>query len=336
MAVRISDVARKAGVGYGTASRALSGQGYVSPQTREHILKVARELKYQPNRVARSLASGRSEYVAFFSMPGILSSNDRLLISVDRRLRNEGYRLVLHTFSGSRQSEIEGLNELVQRRVAGVIAAPGLDSPPKPYRQLLDHGVKVVVIDRYVRGLEVPHVIVDHYRANLLATRYLISLGHKQIAYMAIPPTSYIGSERLRGYKDALTEAGIEIDESLILPTEASTESGEKTMARLLRRKQRPTAVLTRHDYVAVGAMKAAFAAGLCVPKDISIASYGDIELVDMLRVPLTTAHPATEDMANLAVDTLLEALSGEPVEPKVTCVGVELIIRDSCAPPSS
>lgn len=333
----ISDIAREAGVGYGTAARALSGNGYVSPATKRRVVSVAHKLNYHPNRVARSLALGRSEYVALFAAPGLLAYLGHTLESMERSLRQAGYSLTLHTFTESRQSEAESLRELLQRRPAGVIAAPGtLDSPREPYQDLLDHGVKVVVMEKYIDGLAVPQIIGDDHRYCYLSAQYLLSLGHRRIANLCIPTTCHAGRERLRGFRDAHSEAGVVIDEALIVPTEVDEIAGERATAQLLRLPNRPTAVITRSDYVAVGAMRAALSAGLSVPDDISIASFGDIRLSEMLRVPLTTIHASAEQMTGLAVAALLQALSGEEAEPRVVHVDASLIVRGSCAPPHS
>lgn len=329
----ISDIAKKAGVGYGTASRALSGQGSVSEETKAHILKVAKKLNYQPNRIARSLASGRSEYIALFAAPGLLSFFGRAVEAMESRLREAGYTLLLHTFAGTHRSEIDSLNELMERRVAGVIVAPGiLESPAEPYNVLLQQGIKVVVIDRLIQGLNTPQVIVNNRASIYNATKYLISLGHRRIGHLA-PPDSYLGRERIGGFKTAMIEAGLQTDDSLIISTEADVNSGEISMTQMLNQKDLPTAIVTRSDDVAVGAMKAIFAIGLSVPDDISIISHGDTRFADMLRVPLTTMHVSAEQMIDIAVDTLLKLLHNVDVDPQTISIDTKLILRESCTP---
>jgi DNA-binding LacI/PurR family transcriptional regulator len=197
----------------------------------------------------------------------------------------------------------------------------------------VESGVKVVVIDRYLENVKAPQVICDDYTATRLATEHLISLGHRRIVHMAIPQTSYVGRQRSKGFHDAMSEAGIPVTSASTVDTPMGAQFGYQIMSRLLKRKNRPTAVVVRQDVIAIGAMRAILANGLSIPKDISIIGNGDFWCDDMLGVPLTTVHFPIEEVARIGVKRLLQMLAGEHVEAKTEVLDVKLIIRSSCAP---
>lgn len=336
MSVTIADVARAAGVSRSTVSKAFGSKGFVSPQTKERVIRVAAELNYRPSYVARSLSLGKSGFIGVVVTPSILSVFETIVTPIDRAIRAAGYSLLLYTTSGDPESERLCLEDLIQKRVAGVIAVPSSHPADKKcYQVVVDNGIKLVMLDRCVKGLKVPQVGGDDYEAGRLATDYLISLGHRRIAYMAIPRTSYAGRERERGFRDAMACAGIGVDNSMVVVAGLGEEHGERAMEYLLRLGDPPTAVVARHDLTAIGAMRQALAHGLRVPEDISIVGNADISLADMVRVPLTTVRHPTADMAAIGVQKLLEMLDGGEVVPKITRLPVHLVLRSSCAAPS-
>jgi LacI family repressor for deo operon, udp, cdd, tsx, nupC, and nupG len=224
----------------------------------------------------------------------------------------------------------------MQHRVAGVIVHPSsTHASPVYYQELIDSGVKLVTFDRYIEGVAAPQVVGDDYRAARLPTEYLISLGHRDIVHLAIPESSYAGRERARGFRDAMEAAGIPVTPSSTIEVRLGAEYGQRAMERILKRRERPTAVLTRQDIVAVGAMRAIYAAGLRIPEDISIIGNGDFWCGDMLRPALSTVHHPVEEMARIATQRLLDILSGQDVQPQTEVLDVRLVIRGSCGPPT-
>lgn len=337
MGATVRDIARAAGVGRTTVLRALWDRDRISPETKARIKEIAAEMKYRPNFIARSLVSGQSTVVGVMATPSILAASYRTIELIETSLREAGYSMMLSTTGGTPGGERSSLQQLMQVCVAGLIAIPSSNSAePEVYQELVDEGAKMVVLDRCVEGVSAPQIIGDDYRAGRLATEHLIGLGHKRIVHLAIPQTSYAGRERARGFKDAMRQAGLRVTSSSIIETPFGEEQGASVMAQLLKLKDRPSAVLARHDIVAVGAMRAICAAGLSIPEDISLVGNGDIWCGDVLTAPLTTIYYPTELMTGLAVETLLDMLAGVSVRPKTTVLGVDLVVRSSSAPPRS
>lgn len=205
---------------------------------------------------------------------------------------------------------------------------------PATYRELVDGGVKLVILDTQIAGVPDPQITGDNYKAGYLGAQHLFQLGHRRIAYLGISRITTVGKERLKGVNRAFAEARIAVDTNLFREIDFSEASAEKCAFELLAAKDRPSALLVRHDVAARGAMRAVYAAGLSIPKDISIVGNGDVLGSDMFRVPLTTVRFPTKQMADLCVHKLLDMLSGKAVKPGTTVLDVALVVRESTAPP--
>lgn len=334
MATTVYDIARAAGVGRTTVLRALWDKDDINPETKARIKKIAAEMNYRPNHIARSLVMGQSSFVGVLTTPNIMVASHFSLELIESSLRDAGYSVLFYTSGDKAGSERFCLEQLIQNRVAGIIAIPGShSSEASAYQEVIDTGIKLVTIDRIVEGLDVPQVIGDDHRAGYVATEHLISLGHKRIVYLAIPRSCYAGRERARGFCDAMAAAGIDVTEDMIVETPFGEAAGEAAAGELLKRANPPTAILARHDTVAAGAIRAIAAAGLSIPDDISIVGNGNIWCSDILRVPLTTVGHPMEEMTGIAIASLLDMLGNKEVEKKTTVLPVELVMRASTAP---
>lgn len=337
MPVKHEDIARAAGVDRTTVSRALAGRGRMSDATRELIRTIAKEMGYRPHKMASSLATGRSELIGLLIESGASNWLDILFGNIQDEMRDTSYSTIARTHAGRADLERDCLESFIERRVDGVIAMPSSHTTdPAPYRDFLDSGGKLVLIDRIIEGLLAPHVIADNYSAGRLSTEHLTQLGHKRIAYLVPPIQSPVIRERVRGYRDALAAAGIKYDESLVVPVEFTPESGAERTSYLLSLPDPPTAVVVRHDIVGFGVEKAIFDAGLSVPEDMSIVGYEDMWANSIVRVPLTTVRHPSIQIGRIAAGLLSDELSGKHVGAAPVVIGVELVVRDSCAAPKT
>jgi DNA-binding LacI/PurR family transcriptional regulator len=336
LATTVYDIAKAAGVNRRTVQRALLNKGRISPETKARIQKLAEEMHYRPNQAALTLTLGRSNLIGVVCFPTIFTPVQMVLEPITRGLHQEGYQMLFNTATGFAGDERLSLEQLLNNRVAGAITISG----PSPEnidicRELVEDGVKLVVVDAMLEGLDVPQMLPDQYASSKLLTEYLISLGHSRIAHMAIPENSYTGRARGKGYRDAMAAAGIGVDPALVLETDFSETAGAQVMKKLLLMANLPTAVVARHDIVAMGAMDAILSAGLSIPGDISLVGTADMWFTHMLKVPLTTVSHPHVPMGEAAVRKLLAMLDGEYVEPGLQTIDVELVVRDSCGPPN-
>lgn len=331
----LSDVARAAGVAKSTASMALSNTGRINSQTRARVKKIADELNYRPNCIAQSLTKGQSQFVAVVAAPAVIPMFHLVVEPIEKRLQEAGYSMLFYSSTETEEGQRKCAEQLFANRVAGVIAVAGSGyTDSQGYKELVNSGVSLVVINRCLDGLDVPQIVCDDYRAARFATEYLISLGHKRIAHLTIPEASSAGRERGRGFHDAITEAGLEVIPSFVIETGLNEDAGMEAMSTLLHDPNPPTAVVTRQDAVAMGAMYSAFEHGISVPEQISIIGNGDIWRCNLLRVPLTTIRHPMENMAIKGVTTLLDMLNNRPVQVTTEIMDFELVVRSSCAPP--
>lgn len=334
MACTVNDIARVAGVSRSTVLRALSGKPDISIDTRERIQTLAVSMKYRPNYIARSLTQGKTNLVGVVAKPSIYYASHSVIEAVERGLREGGYSTLLFITGNETGKDDSVLERLMKNRVDGVIAVPGAMTDPAVYCELVETGVKLVILDSQIDGVPAPQITGDNYKAGWLGARHLIELGHRRIAYLGIPRITTVGKERARGVEDAFAQAGILLDRRFFRDVDFSESAAESCAAKLIKAKDRPTALLVRHDVVARGAMRAIYAAGLSIPEDISIVGSGAMLGSDMFRVPLTTVRFPARQIADLCVRNLLDMLAGKEVQPGTKVLDVELVIRESTAPP--
>lgn len=335
MPTSINDIARAAGVSCTTVLRALWDKDRIAPATKARVLKIAAELNYRPNMVARSLVSGKTKLIGLLVGTDAHSFN-RYLDPLYHMIRQAGYTVLVYIAIEGSEGELTCAHEMICNRVSGVLAQPTQRSLDlEPYRQLLDADIPVVTFDRSLDDLATPQVTSDQYAIGRIAAEHLISLGHERIVHLAMPGKGYLSSERIRGIREAMSDAGLAADSLDVVEVGWTPEDGARVMRQILERTgPRPTAVVARHDWVAVGAMDAIQEAGLSIPGDVSVVGVGDVPMVDRLAVPLTTLSIPANQIASRAVGCLLDTLEGRVVEPKVYLVSeFQLIRRASTGP---
>ena len=327
------DVAARAGVPPSTVSYVINnGPRPVSRAARERVVKAIAELGYHPSEVARSLRTRRTRTIGLV-IPDIANPfYGEVARAVEEVSSERGYTVILGHSNHRPEREGRYTQVLRSKQVDGVIFYP-VTSDLDPIHSLRQAGIQVVVLERAVPGYHC--IVADDYRGGYQATRHLLDLGHRRIGCVvrAEDPTSSIA--RVEGYRAALADAGVPIDEYLIVECEFGYAGGEMAAQRLLKLPRRPTAVVTHNDIIAIGAMKALVEAGLHVPTDVSLVGFDDIALASYVHPPLTTVFYPKDQMGRAAAELLLRLLAHEEVgSPTVTTLPVHLVVRASTAPP--
>ena len=337
----IVDVAALAGVAPSTVSRSLSHQGKVSPRTRERVLDAARKLAYVPSPYAAGLASGRTRTVAVvvpFITRWFFSS---VVSGVTQTLGHAGYDVLLYHLGSAAERDRFFQRMPLARRVDGVLSLsmPLTDDHTLALRAL---DIPIVSVGSHMSGL--PSVRIDEVAVAEQAVNHLLHLGHTQIAFLGgipdDPDFGFISStDRLTGYRRALSAAGVQPDSSLEFFGPYGINGGAAAMTRLMSRPGRPTAVFAEYDELAIGALWSLRRAGLAVPDDISVVGIDDHEVAEVLD--LTTIGQDAQGQGSLGADLLLQSLGSkddlETVDPPADIVKpTELLIRGSSAPPRS
>jgi LacI family transcriptional regulator len=328
----ITDVARLSGTSIKTVSRVFNDEPFVRAATRQRVLSAASELEYHPNVAARSLVRGRSSMIGlFYENPSPNYVVDLQTGSLDR-LHGERFRLLL--FPCESAAQVAGRLPGIARSAGleGMIIAPPIGDDPATITALLKAGIPFVRIAPTHAPEVSPAVRIDDAAAARDMTRHLIALGHRRIALIRGEPTHPSSAERFQGYRDALAEAGLEIDPSLIDEGHYTFESGLAAGRRLLATRSRPSAIFAANDDMAAGVLVAAQEHGLSIPGQLSIAGFDDSLISRVVWPQLTTIRQPTYEMARCATDALLAAIR-DGGGGTMRQLDYELLVRGSTGP---
>ena len=327
----LRDVARLAGVSLPTASQALNGHARISSKTRQRVREAARRLQYTPHAAARHLSLGRSNSVAIvpgLNMTGIFSDlfYRAVLAGVGSVFEEIGCRMLiappLHPSPGR-----PPFVEMAQaREVDGILIAGVVDA--RWVRAALEAGIPVVLLDNFLRDVDAPAVVNDNVGGAFAATRHLARLGHTRIGFVGAAVDYPFGRETHDGYAAALRDAGFARDRALETAVAIDADAAFRGASELLARPRRPTGIFAVTDMLALGVMRAAGAAGLRIPADLSVIGMDDIDLAAATDPPLTTVRVRKDVMGTAAARILLDRIGGGRAAPPLTVIPNELIIR--------
>lgn len=332
MAVRLKDIALDLGVSTVTVSKVLRGQADVGQKTRERVLKRMSELNYQPNMLARALASGRAHAVGLVVPDLIHPFFGEFARSLAGVLRSEGLVLVLASSEEDPDIEDQEIQTLLARGVDVLLVAScrPADHPPGA---LAETTTPVLLIDRHFPALPTDFVGTNDVMIGELAARHLVGIGRRRIAHIGgrgISPTA----DRLKGFQRVLGAAGIDLPDAYVITRDGFDESGDATgyhaMQELLSLPEPPDAVFCYNDLSAIGAMDAAMQAGLHIPQDIAFIGCGNLLYADYLRVPLTSVDQSSHRLGAMAAKRVLDLISGEGGPPQTLRMEPRLIVRKS------
>lgn len=342
----IYDVAKAAGVTAATVSYALSGKRSVSEETRERVMKCARELGYRPNQIARSLTKQKTMTIGLV-VPTI---DNPFYAGIARAAESithaSGFCIfVTSTYRDERLAQ-KLLDDLLSRRVDGIIIASDIIPFAKffpPSHTATELAVPLPIVSCLWEAPEpdlTPAISYDFYAAGKLAAQHLLGLGHRRIGVIVdgISPDGITlkrihHSARLRGFEETLSAAGHPLDRTLVRAGDSSLESGKKAGYQLLQDAEPPTALFATNDLMALGAIAAAWELSITVPEQLSVVGFDDIRLASYSVPPLTTVILPESAVAEQSLDLLFRMIEGKTVtSPPV--LQPRLIVRHSTAPP--
>jgi LacI family transcriptional regulator len=325
----IKDVARKAGVAPITASRVINNSGYVSDGTRRRVEAAIEELGYVPNRVARSLRSKQTHTLALVLTDITNPFWTTVARGVEDVASEKGFNVMLCNTDETEAKEYDYVRVLLQKQVDGFLLVPA-HSAARSVDLIVKQGVPLVVLDREV-ATPVDNVRSDSEGGAHQLTRHLIELGHRRIAMLTGPEVVSTAVERVAGYRRALIETGLTVDENLIIYGTFTQEGGYRMAHQMLARSPRPTALFAANNFIAIGAFKALREAGMQVPEDVALVAFDDLPSTFALEPFLTVAAQRAYDMGRQATQRLLDHLGAEPPSaPKEIVLPTDLIVRRS------
>ncbi len=328
--VGIRDVAKTSGSAVATVSRYLNGQITLRPETKKRIDDAIAELGYQPNVMARRLASGSSETLGLMTTDIEYPFFAAIASAAEAEASASGYQLAVFNSRNSTEKELEILHAVERRQIDGLIVLTNHTDTGGLAEQITKSG-KVVLIDEDVSGATAPRVFADNRHGGRLAAECLLRHGHTEIAFVSGPRGMISVEERLAGFVERLEEDGVELNEALIRCGDYSEAFGSTTLTEMMSAGPRPTAVFAGADNIAVGILKGARSAGIGVPDDLSLVGFDDVSYGELLDPPLTTIRQDAHAFGREGVRALLRVLEGGSAD-EIERVRVELIERGSVA----
>lgn len=338
--VTLRDVAREAGVHVSTASRALNEEtrSVVHPATTERVLRVAAELGYSPNPLAKGLRTNRSMTVGM-----VISDIENpvfgpIIAGVEATMGREGYStLIAEAMAHDHATLSPVVAALVDRRVDGMVLAMATRTGQNAMR-LKRLGIPVILVNRTVEDADISSIVGDDEHGIGLAVGHLVALGHTRIGHLAGPPETSTAVGRLTGFHHHMETLGLEHDLTAIEAAEwYQMEPGYKAATDLLARRPDLTALIAANDLIALGAYRAIRDRGMAVGRDVSVTGYNDMMLLDMIDPPLTSIRVPYRQMGAEAAEGLLEMMSAADGEEPPTVkrkLLPTLSARNSTQPP--
>lgn len=306
--VTLKEVAALAGVSVSTVSRALDGKSYVSDKTRKAVQQAAKKLEYRPNALAKSLKSGSTHTLALL-IPDIQNPYLPMMVrGVEDEARNRGYTLILCNTDESIEAEREYLERLKNRWVDGFIIS-SMREGAEHVRALKEESFPVVLTARYYGG-EFDTVAIDNVEAARAAVEYLLNLGNRRIAIALGNTELNVYRDRLKGYEKALNDAGMAVDNNLIV-CEKTSEAMMERIAELARKEQ-ADAVFATSDLKAIAVMRAIADAGRRIPEDVAVMGFDDIAMGALIEPPLTTVRQPLYDIGREAARKLIAQIEAK------------------------
>jgi DNA-binding LacI/PurR family transcriptional regulator len=336
--VRLKDIAVRAGVSVMTVSKALRDEPDVSEATKGRIKSLAQQMGYVPDSSAQGLRTRTTKMLGLLISATTDPTVPRMTLAIEDRAHELGYDLLLmHTLNTVEREEY-CIRRMLARRVDGIFISPVYRMEPEAriYKELAAQQTRVVLLGPSAPFCnQFPAVQVDDLVASFTATQHLLKLGHKQIAFLAGPLAAPWSQARFEGYRRALREAGMDVDDSLVFQAGSTTEDGVKAAAQMLDESCKATAVQAANDLVAIGFADMLLNRGVRIPQDISVVGFGNTITSEYFRVPMTTVRQPKFRLGLAAVEMMLQLLRGQRAETKR--LPAELIVRaSSSAPPDA
>ena len=325
----IREVAQAAGVSVATVSRAISNPEKVSPASLKKVKDAINAVGYRPNLLARNFRAARS-YAIVVLVPDITNPYfSQVIQAIEDRAQQKGYAVLLGDTRESSKREQEYVNRVETRLADGVI-------------QLRPQSMSASTLDiPWVNacgcvGTPGPSVRVDNIAASKTIVDHLLALGHKRIGVISGLRKNPHTIDRLEGYKQSLKEADIPFDKELIAEGDFTMWSGKNAAHHFFQQRELPTAICCMNDEMAIGAIQSIKAKGMCVPTDISVTGFDDINYAKYWDPGLTTIAQPAEDIGRISFDTLLRIIDGEDLSQQEIVLPTEFIVRQSTSAPKT
>lgn len=328
--VTIKEVAKRARVSIPTAARVAGNYGKVSEWTRVKVLAAIKELGYQPNIIARSLVTRTTCSVGLV----VTDITNPFFAQITRGVENvtwpRGYTLIVANTDEDTEREEAILTSMRERQVDGLIVVPASSRKNPHFDLLKKESTPIVLIDRSIRGFKADMVMVENKKNSYEAVSHLIRIGHKNIAILLDNLKISTNNERLNGYRSALNDNNIRINESYILVCQYTSQSAYETAKNILDLSPRPTALFTTNNFMTIGALQAIKETGLIIPDDIALIGFDELEWGNLIYPSISVVAQPIKEIGELAASCLLNRIDGDESKYQKYRLNATLIIRES------
>lgn len=332
--VTIKDIARSLNISISTVSRALRGMPEIHIDTRNAVMRLAEELDYQPNQLAKNLAKSRTRTI------GVILPNlsyyyfSAMLNSIEESALQAGYSVLVCQTNESYLREITNIQNLMRSQVEGFIISLSRDTDKYEHvERLARKNIPLVLFDRYADGIDASKVIVDNQAAACKATEHLIENGCQRIGFLAGPPQLLLSNQRVMGYREALAKHGLPINDQYVVHCDYTQENTIMQTLTLMSHPQPPDGVVMISDRVAYPAMYAMSQKGLRIPDDVAVVSFNNEPVSAFFSPALSSISQPIQEMGTETVRLLLKQLDAtedSPASRETKIMDTQLIIRAS------
>lgn len=329
--VTIKDIAKALGISPSTVSRALKDHPDISPKTKKAVKELAESLNYEPNAIALSLRSRITKTIGVI-LPQIVHFFFSSVISgIEEVASREGFSVLICQSNEDFEKEVHVIHTLHTKQVDGVLVSVSKTTGDfRHLEELKKHNIPLVFYDRVCNIPNTDRVIVDDFSGAYKVTKHLVKVGCKRIAHLATSQDLLIGRNRRNGYIQALKDAGIEVDEEIILRCDTD-EHAKKCIPYLLSLEKKIDGIFAVNDLTAITAMSIIKRSGYTIPEDIAIAGFSNSLYSNMTDPPLTTVEQQGFLMGKRAAEMLIERIYSDiDIETRVEQIKTELIERGS------
>ncbi|MFJ7467149.1 LacI family DNA-binding transcriptional regulator [Peribacillus frigoritolerans] len=333
--VTTEDVAKIAGVSQSTVSRVLNDYPYIKKNTRDKVLAVINELGFTRDEIARSLVEKRTKSIGLIlgsiSNPFFAETAEVII----ERAQELKYDVIVYNTGHKDENLEQAINLLIGKRVEGIILTSVSKNYTEKIKKLHDNGFPVLLYNSFLDIKDVNFIVMDNNKGARLAVQHLIKLGHKKIAKISGPSKYLATYERTVGYKEEMMENGYEIDEGLIFNSEFSYDKIYSFTKKLLKKKDRPTAIIAASDQMALAVLDAASSLNLKIPADLSVVGFDNIRLSANEFIGLTTVSQQMDQMSLTALEKLIYLIENKETSSSSIQIFLkpELMVRKTTGP---
>ncbi len=330
--IDIIQLAKVLNLSKSTVSRAFRDSSDINPKTKERILKVAKELNYQPNHYASNLREQKSKTIAVV-LPELANNYfTQIIQGVEKEAKKQGYHILIFVTDDDISKEREFIRSLANGRVDGVIMSASGESTDHSYLEQINYEhLPIVLFDRIYDDIDLPKIVTDDYQSSFTATEHLIKNGCQRIAYLVINKELSIGKTRMQGYADALKKYKIPLRKRLVIDCSNSYDENSEIIETAIR-KQEPDGILASVERLAFSTYYVCRRMGIKIPQDIKVIAFSSLEIAGLLHPALSVVRQPAVQIGEKAAATLLKQLSGDVLSEneKYVVMKSDLVVRNS------